>query len=96
MDEIIQENIEYLYYTAMVESMDGWDDFSSFKKMMSAYPEYTVMSSTMPIKLKQYPRARDISFKEYKQKRLDGIKVAYKYAAICEKLLRSMDWMLSR
>ena len=87
MDEIIHDNIDYLYYTAMVESMDGWDDFSSFKKMMSAYPEYTVKSSTMPIKLKQYPRARDISFKEYKQKRLDGIKVAYKYAAICEKFI---------
>lgn len=87
MNEIIQENIDYLYYTAMVESMDGWDDFGSFKKMMSAYPEYTVMSFTMPAKLKQYPRARDISFKEYKQKRLDGIKVAYKYAAICEKFI---------
>lgn len=87
MDEIIQENIDYLYYTAMVESVDGWDDFSSFKKMMSAYPEYTVMSSIMPVKLKHYPRARDISFKEYKQKRLDGIKVAYKYAAICEKFI---------
>ena len=87
MDEIIQENIDYLYYTAMVESVDGWNDFSSFKKMMSAYPEYTVMSSIMPVKLKHYPRARDISFKEYKQKRLDGIKVAYKYAAICEKFI---------
>ena len=87
MDEIVQENIDYLYYTSMVESMNGWDDFYSFKKMMSIYPEYTVMSSTMPTKLNQYPRARDISFKIYKQKRLEGIKVAYKYSAMCDKFI---------
>lgn len=87
MDDIIQENIDYLYYTAMVESMDGWDDFSSFEKMMSVYPEYTVMSFMMPTKLKHYPRVRDISFKVYKQKRLEGINVAYKYTAICEKFI---------
>lgn len=87
IDEIVQENIDYLYYTSMVESMNGWDDFYSFKKMMSIYPEYTVMSSTMPTKLNQYPRARDISFKIYKQKRLEGIKVAYKYSAMCDKFI---------
>ena len=87
MDEIVQENIDYLYYTTMVESMDGWDDFGSFENMMSVYPEYTVMSFTMPTKLKQYPRARDISFKEYKQKRLEGIKMAYKHSAMCEKFI---------
>ena len=87
IDEIVQENIDYLYYTSMVESMNGWDDFYSFEKMMSIYPEYTVMSSTMPTKLNQYPRARDISFKIYKQKRLEGIKVAYKYSAMCDKFI---------
>ena len=87
IDEIVQENIDYLYYTSMVESMNGWDDFDSFEKMMSIYPEYTVMSSTMPTKLNQYPRARDISFKIYKQKRLEGIKVAYKYSAMCDKFI---------
>ena len=86
MDEIVQENLDYLYYTTMVESMDGWDDFGSFKKMMSVYPEYTVTFHNMH-KPRQYPRARDISFKVYKQKRLKGIKVAYKYAAICERFI---------
>ena len=86
MDEIVQENIDYLYYTTMVESMDGWDDFDSFKKMMSVYSEYTVVRSPMH-KPMQYPRVRDISFKVYKQKRLEGVKVEYKYAAICEKFI---------
>lgn len=86
IDEIVQMNIDYLYYTSTVESMDGWDDFVSFKKMMSVYPEYKVVKSPMP-KPKQYPRKRDISFKEYKQNRLKGVKVAYKYAAICEKFI---------
>ena len=83
MDEIIQENIDYLYYTTKVESMDGWDDFNSFKKMMSVYPEYTTVYSKMH-QPKRYPRLRDISFKVYKQKRLKGIKVAYRYGAICD------------
>lgn len=86
IDEIVQENLDFLYYTSTVESMDGWDDFDSFEKMMSVYPEYSVAESPMP-KPKQYPRTRDISFKEYKQKRLKGVKVAYKYAAICERFI---------
>lgn len=86
IDEIVQENLDFLYYTSTVESMDGWDDFESFEKMMSEYPEYLLAKSPMP-KPKRYPRARDISFKEYKQNRLKGIKVAYKYAAICERFI---------
>ena len=86
IDEIVQMNIDYLYYTSTVESMDGWDDFVSFKKMMSVYPEYEVVKSPMP-KPKQYPRKRDISFKEYKQKRLGGIKVPYKFSAMCERFI---------
>ena len=86
IDEIVQENLDFLYYTSTVESMDGWDDFESFEKMMSEYPEYLLAKSPMP-KPKRYPRARDISFKEYKQNRLKGIKVEYKYAAICEKFI---------
>ena len=86
MDEIVQENLDYLYYNTMVESMDGWDDFDSFKKMMSVYPEYTVTFHNMP-RPRQYPRARDISFKVYKQKRLKGIKAPYKYSSICEKFI---------
>ena len=86
IDEIVQENLDFLYYTSTVESMDGWDDFESFEKMMSEYPEYLLAKSPMP-KPKRYPRARDISFKEYKQNRLKGIKVEYKYAAICERFI---------
>ena len=86
IDGIVQENLDFLYYTSTVESMDGWDDFESFEKMMSEYPEYLLAKSPMP-KPKQYPRARDISFKEYKGNRLKGIKVAYKYAAICERFI---------
>ena len=86
IDEIVQENLDFLYYTSTVESMDGWDDFESFEKMMSEYPEYLLAKSPMP-KPKRYPRARDISFKEYKQKRLEGIKMAYKHSAMCEKFI---------
>ena len=86
IDEIVQENLDFLYYTSTVESMDGWDDFESFEKMMSEHPEYLLAKSPMP-KPKRYPRARDISFKEYKQKRLEGIKMAYKHSAMCEKFI---------
>ena len=86
MDEIVKHNLDYLYYAKIIESMDGWSDFDAFKKMMSIYPEYTVTFHNMP-KPKQYPRLRDISFKVYKEKRLQGIKVAYKYAAICERFI---------
>ena len=86
MDEIVKHNLDYLYYAKIIESMDGWSDFDAFKKMMSIYPEYTVTFHNMP-KPKQCPRLRDISFKAYKEKRLQGIKVAYKYAAICERFI---------
>ena len=86
MDEIVKQNLDYLYYTKIIESLDGWSDFDAFKKMMSIYPEYTVTFRNMP-KPKQYPRLRDISFKAYKEKRLQGLKVEYKYAAICERFI---------
>ena len=86
LDEIIQCNLDYMYYGNIVESMEGWKDFESFKKMMSVYPEYTVEIEKMK-KPKQFKKKRDISFKEYKEKRLKGEKVAYKYAGICDKFI---------
>jgi hypothetical protein len=83
MDKIIKCNIDYMYYSNIVESMEGWKDGEAFKNMMSVYPEYTVSINKMPVP-KQYKRMRDISFKEYKEKRLKGIKLPYKYAAMCE------------
>ena len=81
--EIIQWNLDYMYYSNIVESMEGWKDGESFKKMMSVYPEYTVTTKKMPIP-KHYKRTRDISFDKYKEKRLKGEKVEYTHAAMCE------------
>ena len=86
MSEIVKCNLDYLYYNKVIESMEGWKDGESFKNMMSVYPEYTVKIVDMP-KPKTYKRKRDISFKKYKEKRLKGEKVAYKYAAVCEKFI---------
>lgn len=86
LGDIIECNLEYMYYGNIVESMEGWKDFESFKDMMSVYPEYTVDILKMN-KPKNYKRKRDISFKEYKQKRLKGESVSYKYGGICEKFI---------
>ena len=81
--EIIQWNLDYMYYSNIVDSMEGWKDGESFQKMMSVYPEYTVTIKKMPIP-KHYKRMRDISFDKYKAKRLKGEKVEYTHAAMCE------------
>ena len=86
LGEIIQWHLDYMYYNNIVESMEGWKDFESFKKMMSVYKEYDVKAEKMK-KPKQFKKKRDISFKMYKEKRLKGEKVAYKYAGICEKFI---------
>lgn len=86
LEAIIKCNLDNLYYTKIIESMEGWNDGASFKNMMSVYPEYTVNIKEMP-KPKIYKRKRDISFNEYKKKRLAGEEVVYKYSGICEKYI---------
>lgn len=81
--KIIRCNLDYMYYSNIVESMEGWKDGESFKKMISVYSEYTVTVKKMPIP-KHYMRVRDISFNKYKAKRLKGEKVEYTHAAMCE------------
>ena len=85
--EYIQYYLNYLYYDGMIENMEGWNDFESFKKMMAIYPEYECRKIKIgdPEKSK---RKRDISFKVYKEKRLKGEIVPYRYQAICEKYIK--------
>ena len=83
----IQQYLEYLYYGDMVENMEGWQNFESFKKMMEIYPEYKVIESKMK-EPRNFGRKRDISFKVYKEKRLKGEKVPYTHSAICEKYIK--------
>ena len=85
--EFIKYYLNYLYYDGMIESMEGWNDFESFKKMMAIYPEYEVIESKMK-ELENHKRKRDISFKVYKEKRLKGEIVPYRYQAICEKYIK--------
>lgn len=85
--EFIKYYLNYLYYDGMIENMEGWNDFESFKKMMSIYPEYECRK----IKIsdpERFKRKRDISFKTYKEKRLKGEIVPYRYQAICEKYIK--------
>ena len=85
--EYIQFYLNYLYYGDMIESMEGWNDFESFKKMMAIYPEYECRK----IKIgdpKRFERKRDIPFKEYKKHRIKGEIVPYRYQAICEKYIK--------
>ena len=85
--EFIKFYLNYLYYGDMIESMEGWNDFESFKKMMAIYPEY----SCRKLKISDpeiHKRKRDISFKVYKEKRLKGEIVPYTHSAICEKYIK--------
>lgn len=83
----IQQYLEYLYYGNMVENMEGWQNFESFKKMMEIYPEYKVIESKMK-EPRNFGRKRDITFKEYKKHRIKGEKVPYTHSAICEKYIK--------
>ena len=85
--EFIKFYLNYLYYDGMIENMEGWNDFESFKKMMAIYPEYECRK----IKIgdpENHKRKRDISFKVYKEKRLKGEIVPYTHQAICEKYIK--------
>ena len=70
----------------VVESMEGWQDEAAFAKMMSIYGEYTVRASKMA-EPDTFSRRRDISFNEYKKKRLNGETVPYRYSAMCEQYI---------
>ena len=82
----IQEYLDYLYYIGVVEKMEGWQSKAAFTKMMSIYGEYKVKVSKMQ-QPDTFSRKRDISFNEYKTKRLKGETVPYRYSAMCEKFI---------
>lgn len=85
-EKFIQVYLDYLYYIGVVEKMDGWQSKDAFTKMMSIYDEYKVEG----VKMKEpdkFNRKRDISFDEFKKKRLNGEKVPYRYQAMCEKYI---------
>ena len=85
-DKFIQEYLNYLYCTNLVKKMEGWQNEKSFRQMISIYDEYNVVS----LKMKEpdkFNRKREISFNEYKKKRLNGEKVPYRYQAMCERFI---------
>lgn len=53
---------------------------------MSIYGEYKVIAPTMK-EPDTFGRKRDISFNEYKKKRLNGETVPYRYSAMCEQFI---------
>lgn len=85
-EQFIQEYLDYLYYTGVVDSMEGWQSKAAFTKMMSVYGEYKVVATTME-QPDTFSRKRDISFNEYKKKRLKGETVPYRYSAMCEQYI---------
>ena len=86
INEFVNIYLEKLYNKGIVENLEGWTDCDSFIKMMSVYPEYKVGKVGM-LKLKEYKRARDISFKKYKENRMKGVKLNYRYSAMCERFI---------
>lgn len=83
----IQEYLNYLYYTGVVEKLEGWQSQAAFTKMMGIYDEYKVIA----LKMKEpdtFNRKRDISFNEYKKKKLNGEDVPYRYKAMCERFIK--------
>lgn len=85
-EKFIQVYLDYLYYIGVVEKMDGWQSKEAFTKMMSVYDEYEVRAMKMK-EPDKFNRKRDISFDEFKKKRLNGEKVPYRYQAMCEKYI---------
>lgn len=85
-EQFIQQYLDYLYYTGVVESMEGWQSKETFTKMMGIYGEYKVIAPKMK-EPDSFSRKRDISFNEYKKKRLDGETVPYRYSAMCEQFI---------
>lgn len=85
-EQFIQEYLDYLYYTGIVESMEGWQSKAAFTKMISIYGEYTVRASKVA-EPNTFSRKRDISFNEYKTKRMKGETVPYRYSAMCEQYI---------
>ena len=85
-EQFIQQYLDYLYYTGVVESMEGWQSREAFTKMMSIYGEYKVIAPKMKTP-DTFGRKRDISFNEYKKKRLNGEAVPYRYSAMCEQII---------
>lgn len=84
--QFIQHYLDYLYYTGIVENMQGWQSRVAFTKMMSIYGEYKVIAPEMK-EPDKFSRKRDISFTEYKKKRLNGETVPYRYSAMCEQFI---------
>lgn len=85
-EKFIQVYLDYLYYIGVVEKMDGWQSKDAFTKMMSVYDEYEVRAMKMK-EPDKFNKKRDISFNEFKKKRLNGEKVPYRYQAMCEKYI---------
>ena len=85
-EQFIQQYLDYLYYTGIVENMQGWQSRVAFTKMMSIYGEYKVIAPEMK-EPEKFSRKRDISFNEYKKKRLNGEIVPYRYQAMCEQFI---------
>lgn len=84
--KFIQEYLNYLYYTGVVEKMEGWQDLILFKNMMSIYDEYEVVAQKMK-EPDRFEKKKDISFSEFKRRRMNGEDVAYRYKAMCEKFI---------
>ena len=85
-EKFVQVYLNFLYYTGVVEKMAGWQSEKSFRHMMSIYDEFNVVVLKMQERDK-FVRKREISFNDYKKKRLNGEKVPYRYQAICEKFV---------
>ncbi len=85
-EKFIQVYLDYLYFIGVVEKMDGWQSKEAFTKMMSVYDEYEVRAMKMK-EPDKFNKKRDISFNEFKKKRLNGEKVPYRYQAMCEKYI---------
>ena len=79
----IEDYMEYLYYSCEIKKREGWVDSKSFIKMMSDYKEYSIRTHKLP-EVRSYKKKRDISFKRFKDKRLQGIKVKHRLAAKSE------------
>ena len=81
--QYIEDYMSFLYYSCEEKRREGWSDSKSFADMMSVYREYNIKAYPLP-KVREYKKKRDIPYKEFKKKRMSGVKIKHRMSAMAE------------
>lgn len=84
---MIEKYLKMTQQKAQYNAMLGWEDFHSFRDMMSVYQEYKVVKEGIG-DAGAAEKRKSMSFAEYKRRRVSGeTDLDYKYAKTCEEYI---------